>query len=221
MPTEIEEYTVVGTKYPIKTQKVPSTQVSRVYMTDVGLPEEATEIIDLLLAAEEGDQIILHMTGPGGYLVTTIALIDAIKNSNAAVLAHCSGEVASAFTMLALSCDDVYVAPHTRFMIHNFSGGTYGKGHEIEADFLSLKEQTLGLFREVYIPFLTEEEFEYVIKGGDMYLKPHEVTERFQKILDAEQEDYEKFTAEDNVHTLESMAEHLANNGYTIKKPKK
>lgn len=136
------------------------------------------ELYHRLNTAGSEDTVILHLNTPGGMIDSAFMIIDAIKNSKARVECRLSGTVASAGTIIALACDTVNVADHTAFMIHNYSAGLHGKGHEMKARQSFMDSQLNSAFKEFYHGFLTEDEMEDVIDGKDMWLSKDEVVER-------------------------------------------
>jgi ATP-dependent protease ClpP protease subunit len=110
---------------------------------------------------------------------SAVMIIDAIRASKAKVTAYLSGTVASAGTIIALACDNVVIADHTSFMIHNYSGGLAGKGHEMKARQLFIDTSLNKAFASFYNGFLTEAEMTEVINGKDMWMGKDEVVERW------------------------------------------
>ena len=99
------------------------------FSTEIDEPHFYNEICQLIRTAFKGDTITLHLNTPGGVIDSAFMVIDAIKSSKATITAHLTGTVASAGTIIALACDKLEVAQHTTFMIHNYSGGSFGKGY--------------------------------------------------------------------------------------------
>ena len=96
-------------------------------------------------------------------------------------MARLTGTVASAGTIIALSCHDMEVEDFTSFMIHNYSTGTQGKGHEI-VDYINFTEKDLKkTFTQIYSGFLTTHEINEIIKGKDMWLSSEDVRKRWFK----------------------------------------
>lgn len=183
-------------------------------------PNTFSEVIALLDTAPEGDRIIFKINSGGGYLDSVTMLIDAIRNSDAEVVADISGSVASAATMLTLACDDIYVAPHTSFMIHNYSGGVGGKGGEIKAHSSHITPMTTALYYDIYKGFLTKKEIKKVIKDKDFWMPPEEVMRRWENVLAKRlkaKEKAEKKAGKEQEQMLISIVEEL---GYDVK-PKK
>ena len=70
------------------------------------------------------------------------------------------------------------VEDYTHFMIHNYSTGAQGKGHEV-LDYITFNDRDLKVtFKDIYSGFLSEEEIVDVIKGKDLWLNATEVRER-------------------------------------------
>jgi ATP-dependent protease ClpP protease subunit len=150
------------------------------YMT--GTVEEPflyNELCYILRTAEEGTTLDLFINTPGGVVDSAFMLISAIKESKANVVGHLSGTVASAGTIIAMACDDLVVSPHLSFMIHNYSGGMSGKGHEMKARQNFTDKHLNKAFSELYKHFLTEDEMTSIIDGTDMWMNTEEVTERW------------------------------------------
>lgn len=98
-----------------------------VYITDsIEAPSEYNEVCHLLSAASPAEVFTFIINTPGGYIDSAVMLIDAIKNSKAHTVAKITGTVASAGTIITLACDDIEIADHTAFMIHNYSGAVIG-----------------------------------------------------------------------------------------------
>ena len=161
---------------PILTSKNNTTA----YLTDtIEAPSEYNELCHLLKTASPAEVFTLVLNTPGGYIDSAIMIVDAIKASKAKVIAEISGTVASAGTVITLACDEVRIADHTGFMIHNYSA-SFGssKGHELKA-YQEFTDKTLNeAFRSFYKNFLTEKEMDAVIDGKDLWMNKAEVEAR-------------------------------------------
>lgn len=174
----------------------PNTSPTRVWDLDVpiiqnrthtdayildGIDEPAiyNELCHLLRVAERGDTFTLHLNTPGGLIDSAFMIVDAIKASKAKVTAYLTGTVASAGTLITMACDAVVVADHTSFMIHNYSGGLGGKGHEMKARQEFVDRSLNNAFVAFYTGFLTEQEMKDVIDGKDMWMGKDEVLTRW------------------------------------------
>jgi len=128
---EREDIKSAWDKYvPILSDKVDTVTA---YLNDqIDVPAAYNELIHTL-ENTEAKTVVLKINNGGGALDSFLSIREAIKRSNATVIADLSGTVASAATMIALSCDEIRVADHTSWMSHFYSGGTSGKGNEIKA----------------------------------------------------------------------------------------
>jgi len=151
-----------------------------VYITEnLDEPSLYNELCALLRDASEAETVTLYLNTPGGMIDSAFMIIDAIKHTKAKVTAHLSGTVASAGTLIALSCHKLIVADHTAFMIHNYSGGLQGKGHEMKAHQKFIDESLNKAFEDIYKGFLSSEEMIEIIDGKDMWMGKDEVVARF------------------------------------------
>ena len=149
------------------------------YLTNtIEEPSEYNELCFRLKSASPAEIFTLVINTPGGILDSALMLVDAIKTSKAKIIAQISGTVASAGTIITLACDEVEVAPHTAFMIHNYSGGLMGKGHELKAHQEFVDANLNNSFTDLYKGFLTPSEIKKVIDGKDYWMNRDEVLER-------------------------------------------
>lgn len=137
------------------------------------------ELCYQLQTASEDYTVILHINTPGGIIDSAFMIADAISTSKAKVVGKLSGTVASAGTLITMVCDEVVITPHLSFMIHNYSGGMAGKGHEMKARQKFTDDHLNDAFKAFYSGFLSEEEMDRVIEGTDMWMGSEEVTERW------------------------------------------
>lgn len=162
---------------------VPLIQEGRhtdVYLTDsIEAPAEYNKLCHVFNSAYSGDTVTLHINNGGGYVDAGFMIIDAIKNSKATITAKLSGTVASVSTIIALSCSKLILANYTNFMVHNYSGGASGKGHEMKAQMDFTDAQLNIAFTEIYGGFLTDHEMELVIAGKDLWMGKDEVFARW------------------------------------------
>ena len=151
------------------------------YLTDnIEEPSCYNELCFKLKTASPAEVFTLIINTYGGMLDSALMLVDAIKNSQAKIKAHISGTVASAGTIIALACDELEVADHTAFMIHNYSSsGGHGKGHELKAMQAFVDSNLNNSFNSIYGGFLTPKEIKEVIDGKDLWMGKTEVLSRF------------------------------------------
>jgi ATP-dependent protease ClpP protease subunit len=159
-------------------------RILSIYMRDtIDEPCVYNEVCYMLDNAKPGSEVKLYLNTPGGVVDTAFMLADAIRRSKAKVVAHLAGTVASAGTLIIMACDDIIVAPFTSFMIHNYSGGAVGKGHELKARQAFVDKQLNEAFKAFYLGFLTEEEMTQVIDGTDFWMGADEIQERWNNYL--------------------------------------
>lgn len=181
------EELIIGGGTPPKTSVwdnyVPILKEGRhvdIYLTDsIEAPSEYSQTCHTLEKAYKGDTTTLHINNGGGYVDSGFMMVHAIKASKSKTTARLSGTVASVSTILSLSCDEIEIADYTNFMIHNYSGGAQGKGHEMKAQMDFTDAQLNAAFTEIYGGFLTEHEMELVIAGKDLWMGKDEVLARW------------------------------------------
>ena len=182
----------VPEKHSVWDEYVPLVTTGRhtdVYLTDqIEDPSTYAQLVHTLNNAYKGDTVTLHINNGGGYVDSGFMIIDAIKNSKAVVKAKLSGTVASVATIITLACDNIEVANYIQFMIHNYSGGASGKGHEMKAQMDFTDAELNKAFSEIYGGFLTEHEMELVIAGKDMWMGKDELLGRYKARKDGDVE---------------------------------
>lgn len=153
-----------------------------VYITSqIDEPSMYNKLIYMLNNANEYDKFIFIINSLGGMLDSTFMIVDAIKITKAKTICKLSGTVASAATIIALSCNEVFTSKGLSFMIHNYSSaGIQGKGHEMKARQNFIDKELNKSFREYYLGFLTEDEIVDIIDGKDIWLNNEEVDERWK-----------------------------------------
>ena len=170
--------TVFDNYVPMITNKHTTT----VYLTDViEAPSLYNELCYKLDNASPAEEFFIYINTPGGILDAAIMTVNSIKNTAANTTARLSGTVASAGTIIALACKNVEVADHTAFMIHNYSGGLFGKGHELKAHQEFVDANLNKSFSSFYEGFLTPAEIKRVIDGKDYWMNKDEVLSRLDR----------------------------------------
>lgn len=164
---------------------ISSKHHTDVYLTEgIEEPSYYNELCHVLRTADEGDTVTLHINTPGGMVDSAFMIIDAIKASKAKVTGALSGTVASAGTMIALACDEINAADHLSFMIHNYSAGMMGKGHEMKARQEFMDKSLNEAFKDFYRGFLSDKEMKEVIDGKDIWIGKDEVLTRWGRRQD-------------------------------------
>lgn len=141
------------------------------------------EMINKIQTAGENDIVYVHLNTIGGHMCAGIQIINAMISASAHIITSLEGEVASLGTMLFLAADEFLVHENSLLMFHNYSGGVWGKGHEQVAALESATRWTEDFMMRLYVPFMSEEEVNRLIKGEDIYMHPPEITERLKDML--------------------------------------
>lgn len=161
---------------------ITSKNITTVFLTDViEAPAMYNELCYKLDTASEAEKFYIYINTPGGVLDAAVMLVNSIKNTKATTVAKLSGTVASAGTIITLACQEVEIAPHTAFMVHNYSGGLIGKGHELKAHQEFVDANLNKSFEDFYGGFLTPSEIRQVIDGKDLWMGTEEVQRRLIK----------------------------------------
>lgn len=153
----------------------------RVYLDEhIGEAKKYRDLIDALCAAGPHDEFNLFINNGGGYLYTALAIIEAIKASQANVRAIVVGECHSAASIITLSCNEIMITDAANMMVHSASFGSGGFAHNVKhhADF---SVSQLGvLFDEVYGGFLTESELKELKTGREFWFNAKQIAKRVE-----------------------------------------
>ena len=151
-------------------------------------PEDYIHIFDQIRHAREDDDVKIYINSYGGDMATALQFMRVLNETSATVTCSVEGMCASSATLIFLNAHIFEVTPHSSFMIHTFSGGTFGKGAEQYAQVAFEKKWSEKLFKEVYEDFLSPKEIEEVLAGRDLWLEIEEVAERMNARIKARQE---------------------------------
>lgn len=163
-------------------------------------PSRYVEMIHKIKTAGPSDVIYIYLNTPGGRFDTGVQIIAAMNMSQAHVVTVLEGDCCSMGTALFLSGDEFIVHDHCTFMIHNYSGGVYGKGHEQVAAINSATVESAKFLKGIYNPFISDVELDKVINGADLWMGSDEVRNRLTKmikVLEKERKAEEKKLIED------------------------
>lgn len=209
-----EEEQEEGAKFPfVDLEKKPYRQYDQTFSAQhvhfylskgIGEPDAYTDMIHRMTVAGPSDVIFIHLNTPGGQIDTGVQIINAMQNSQAKIVTVLEGVAYSLGTLIFLAGDEMVVNDHCMMMFHNFNGGLIGKGNELVAELEATVKWFEQLAKDIYIPFLSQEEYERITKGEDMWMQSAEIRERLQKMVKAMAEENEKQIAE-----LEKLAKQL------------
>ena len=148
--------------------------------------DEYIEWFDTIRHAGENDFVKLYINSGGGDLFTAIQFMRVLAETDATVCCSVEGACMSAATMIFLCADQFEVTPHSMFMFHNYSGGTFGKGGEMIDQLKHERAWSEKLLREAYEGFLTEDEITSILDNKDIWMSGDEIVERLKKKVEHE-----------------------------------
>ncbi len=143
--------------------------------------EHYIDVFDIVRHARETDTVKLYINSYGGDLMTAIQFMRVLGETEAEVICSVEGACMSAATMLFLCADSFEITPHSSFMIHNYAGGTVGKGGEMYSQIVHERKWSDKLLHEVYEGFLEEAEIQDLLNNKDIWMDVEEVAERMEK----------------------------------------
>lgn len=163
----------------------PAARVHEFYLS--GPIEDAENYIDwfdTIRNASSTDAIRIYINSPGGDLYTTLQFLRVIGESEAHITTSVEGACMSAATMIFLHGHSQEVTPHSLFMFHDYSSGTFGKGGE-QYDQIQFERQWSRKFlTEVYAGFLTDQEIESMMHNKDIWMDSEEVIRRLTALAE-------------------------------------
>ena len=157
----------------------PLAHIHEFYLSgEVESSEEYIEWFDTIRNAQPADIVKIHINSYGGDLFTSIQMMRCISESEATVICSVEGACMSAATMIFLCADGFEVSDHSMFMLHNYSGGTIGKGGEMYDNIMHERKWSEKLLRAIYSEFLTADEIESILNNKDIWMDGEEVIKR-------------------------------------------
>ena len=74
----------------------------------------------------------LHLSSNGGEIFSAFAIVDTIRRMKSKVYTYVDGAAASAATLILLAGEKRHMGKYSHLLIHQLSGGMYGKFNEME-----------------------------------------------------------------------------------------
>ena len=169
-------------KYPNSFSK-PVAQLHEFYLSGPVLDaEEYIEWFDCIRNASEIDTIRIYINSPGGDLYTTLQFLRVMSDTDATIVTSVEGACMSAATMIFLHGHTHEITPHSLFMFHNYSAGTFGKGGEMYDQLQFERKWSENFMGAVYKDFLTTEEISSMLHNKDIWMTSDEVAQRLEKL---------------------------------------
>lgn len=159
-----------------------------------GAIEEAaqfTSAIEVMSAATELDEVVIHLSTDGGSMDATDTFLSAMAHCDAKVVVKASGGVHSAGTIILLSADEFSLSENSNFLIHNGGAGAGGKFSDFKAQSLHTVGYMERVLRRTYKHFLTEVELDALMDGKDFWLNAEEFADRYEVRNNALQAEFE------------------------------
>jgi len=169
-----------------------SSQVYEFYISGaIESPDNYIEWFNTIRHATASDTIKIYINSFGGDLFTGIQFMRVLAETEALVICSVEGACMSAATLIFLCADQFEITPHSMFMFHNYSGGTYGKGGEMYGQIQHERKWSEQLLKELYDEFLTADEIQSLLDNKDMWMDVDEVFIRMERRSKAMQELYD------------------------------
>lgn len=198
----------MSTREPrVYTRVVPKT-LSDIYLSgSIGAPEQYIEELQTLREAQEPDEVKIYINCGGGRIDTAIQLVNGIRNCKGKVTAVIEGVCHSAATYIFLACDEWEVNMGVLMLIHNYSGGAYGKGADVLDNVVANDRWVKNIMALAYEGFLTEEELGMVNMNQDIWLETDDILLRLKSVIALRELQYELRTEELKQQALERVKE--------------
>jgi ATP-dependent protease ClpP protease subunit len=164
----------------------PVAQLHEFYLSGPVLDaEEYIDWFDTIRNASEIDTIRIYINSPGGDLYTTLQFLRVMSDTPATIVTSVEGACMSAATMIFLHGHTHEITPHSLFMFHNYSAGTFGKGGEMYDQLQFERRWSENFMRAVYRDFLAEDEIQSMLNNRDIWMTSDEVAQRLEKLQTA------------------------------------
>ena len=93
--------------------------------------------------------IYLHINSGGGEVNAALSTVDTIRNNKVPIVSIIEGSAASAATLISIVCHERHIHKHAMMLIHQISGGFWGKMEEFKDEMKNMK-QTMKLIMKIY-----------------------------------------------------------------------
>lgn len=148
-------------------------------------PEDYVEWFNIIRNATSNDVVKIYINSRGGDADTAIQFMRVLGETDAHVICSIEGSCMSAATMVFLCAQEFEITPHSLFMVHNYSGGIFGKGAEIYDQAVFERKWSMEFMQHIYKDFLTNNEITSLLDGKDMWMTSSEVMGRCQAMAKA------------------------------------
>lgn len=157
------------------------------------------DMITVMDMAEKQDVVNLFINTPGGSLETTISIIHAMMRSNANIVCHADGQVASAGTLIFFAAKSFVVYPYAHAMFHDGSTIMGGKFSENLKAAQATSDLVKKVCMDLYTPYFTEDEVVAILGGGDYHCDSDELHKRVLAGVEIIQSETEETEGDDGI----------------------
>jgi len=176
----------------LRTQKQEVKLHTVFFDEPIGAPKKYRDLIHQLFQADQHDQFIFLMNSPGGYLTTALAIIEAVKASEASVRAVIMGECHSAASIIALNCHNIVITDSAHSLVHTAQYGTEGQTGNVRAHVDFSTKHIKGIIEDTYSGFMTPDEISDLHKGLEFWFDSKQLNKRLNDRMKYLELKYEK-----------------------------
>lgn len=153
----------------------------RVYLDEeIKAPKYYRTLLQAAESLSEGDVLHISVNSYGGHLDGALAIIQAMKNTEAHVQVAIDGAAASAAGLIALASPNLLISEYATMMIHAASFGSFGKQGDVLSHAGFVDKRIKAIMQDIYRDFLSEAELKDVLMGREIWLDADEIVERLQ-----------------------------------------
>lgn len=180
------------------------TRAITIYLSSsIGSPAGYDELCHVFRSLSKDDTVRLYINTTGGNVAAGLALIEAMRDSEAIITTILNPEAFSMGALLFLAGDDFEFPPNGRLMLHNYSSGSIGKGNEQIAEVQSSIKWFEQVMTDTCYPFISKAEIRAIIEGRDLWLTADSIQTRFESLAKLTQPAHKKLRSPAKAKSLE------------------
>lgn len=147
--------------------------------SEIDAPENYAATCDILNSANKNDSIDIVINTPGGHVVSGLAIVSAMKNSNAVITTTAVGLVASCGFVIWSYGDKLRVSKFAKLMCHASSGGFGGSTRDMRDVAIAQEMRMKELIRPAIArKIITQEQFDKTFdEKVDIYINTRDLEE--------------------------------------------
>lgn len=176
----LKEKTSLNECVEIRVSRRPGNVFDIYLHNEILEPHYYVDLLTTLRNCMDHDDVRIYINSYGGNVATTFQIINAMKQCPAPVTTIIESEAHSAASLIFLAGQNYVIQPGAAMLCHYYSGGEWGKGHELKSA-IDFKDKHFKLqFKYLYEHFLSTEELEQLFSGTDFWLNAVEIKKRLQ-----------------------------------------